>query len=791
MAAAGPYTLTAENIETLEIAAGPGTYNFHIQDMNKDAFASPNIKTIRTYNTITKNESGLKTYIGALLRNKHKGGGFYTHKLMKGGVKLAQDYIKELKQYKPNIKIKEVQRQGKPYYEISLLNDKKLIRNSLYETCLHALFKDIYVKEATGNLHQIEQMERNIQTTPPHSLVEVNINSLYFYDDPNHGRLTYVPHEIAYMIRDSGSTEYARAPNVFPRNDVAAAAGPRDHGDQSLTFLFVPSDATDPAGRQNFNGDENAMFFPPDDQVLTVNDGVLDKLGCKPRIITGYNIRRNNNRYIVEYTITYKGQTQINMNVSCENRGYVRSGNGSQFFTGNPEKNSWFAANHNKVTPANVRAGIAYLVSKEFWGDCHIVEVAKLYQLRGNIDNAGNLAPAAIFTDDNALTAFALKNSVNCVTKQRNGGTIKSVLRYHTGPIAGGGDGISPNLEKSSMKYNYYSFIVINNNHKVIELIETLPEKDRDPLLIDKIKKLSIWVGSQTNEERIKDCSVINMIIHGQQSGHIANPFQFVPEDVVREIGEKTLDEFQGPPYEDYDRLIWRYSIKTHSTKSVQAIYDPKPVTTTSLLKDIIKEYYVDEDAKHQDILQLEIDDIYNYLYYIFNTLDTVTLVPNKVYLIMHDIIKDKKIQSMNKDSLVNYYNTKVKPHSGSRKRIRFGQTHRRHKRTTQRRSGRRYIHSETRRQSRSRSLQVSPPKQSGQPEGSPGSLQVSPIIRNNGFVPISNNIPVSSSPNATPGNTLSAPPPSAPQLRTQGFRPTSRRPQILSPVPKESQATT
>ena len=217
---------------------------------------------------------------------------------------------------------------------------------------------------------------------------------------------TGLPLSIKFAIRDSG-------PNA-------------DTFRSDIKYLEVPSDYSDPATRTPLQG--RAPRFPPTDKPLKIGHEVFSMMLGKDIIRDFSAVMAKDNSCMISFKVAYSYMgkqhevayaTKVGANYTS--RGAVAgTKDASDFFQGNPEKNTYFNQNQSAWTIRKSAAeqaailgdAISYLICKEFFGDVLIALIARKYKVAGSPEGA-----TAVFTSDNALKSLCSLLQVDYVAK--------------------------------------------------------------------------------------------------------------------------------------------------------------------------------------------------------------------------------------------------------------------------------------------------------------------------------------------------------------------------------------
>lgn len=279
-------------------------------------------------------------------------------------------------------------------------------------------------------LHQIEtNLETKLKQDTSSIVKQINqLESPKGYGQSTNNDI-YLPTNITKAIRDSGT-----GPKKFNRD---------------ISILYNPSDITDPSSRtQYMNPGETFEMYPEANSEFIVTKEDFAKL-----LPTGiidyfkaimYDAKTDVEKVAyIEFKIIVKRvakdgvpalnveqiySTRILRNLQKDGayRLPVSHRDAFIFFnsvvgpeqSGNPKKNNFFNNKNNirNYSRENILDGIAYILSKEFFGDIMIGLVALHYK-KCSIGTAAQANDYAVFTGDNALTAFCRNNKVNHVSK--------------------------------------------------------------------------------------------------------------------------------------------------------------------------------------------------------------------------------------------------------------------------------------------------------------------------------------------------------------------------------------
>lgn len=549
-----------------------------------------------------------------------------------------------------------------------ILKNTRNPRN-LYEDSMMTLFNTrdniILCRSYKGALHTLE----TAATTEGAIVKQINrLTSPLGLD-------TGIPQSIEKCIRDSGPS--------------ASSFNP------AITILFNPSDYTDPSSRTEVP--PVAEKFPVNGGTFHIGDDVFDRIiGVSSPVRNFSATMMEDNTCRVGFSIvigdnTYNYQTIISSNFQQGTE------NGGEFFTttgvppqpaGNPKKNTFFNNNnakYNALLQTNkhqeaediLARAIAYIVSKEYFGDILIAMVALKYKETG----ANN---AAIFTSDNALTAICKMWNLNVVSKNwnRSSSTEESVaILYNANPA----EELRRNKEQIKLSVTRWNRAIserlqyVVNSVRQIKHLGDITEGQKKFIrsIIEYIERINAVVSEITNDEdlpifrkEVVKYQIKNMIhsIEGETVTFvrgIKHMFRTVPDTVAGKIdipGEfvETLQRMRGnarPPFRVYTtRVRLRGGQRGGTLDDIDR--DPTRVLKSIIARNISLEIRNNTQANIKPTIDDEkqaIDDIYNYLYFLYNLECKICFDEGIIRTLISGYLGD--IQELSYDELIDEYN--------------------------------------------------------------------------------------------------------------------------------------
>ena len=505
--------------------------------------------------------------------------------------------------------------------------------------------KALGFKSCKGYKGALEKLEDSIQKKidSDKDVIQKQINRL---DKPSMSsrevKNTGIPLSIKLAIRDSGASA--------------------DSYREDIGFLEVPSDYSDPATRTPLQG--RAPRFPPTGQSFQIGADVFSMMLGKDIIQDFTAVMSEDNSCVISFSIAYPymGQlrefayaTEVGANYTSR-KAVAGANNASDFFQGNPEKNTYFNQNQSAwvirkspLEQATVLGdAICYLISKEFFGDVLIALIARKYKVAGSPEGA-----AAVFTSDNALKSLCALLQVDYVAKNWKPAATEEAVAclFSADPVAELEAGKAKIIE-DTMAWNerlgaeISAYIVDGNEFKGIGPITRAQIEFFRQYFLPYVAAINAYIRTvsikdarslvefRVDIERYQVKNILKEVKGDTITMYrgVYNPFKYVPATVAAPEGFPEINtEFlvflqkfkgdrgagaQGRVQLGKRRMQGGASAeRIASAKRLEASTDANP---TEALKGVIKRVLAgfELDDVHGKV---DVNDIYNYLYGIYN----------------------------------------------------------------------------------------------------------------------------------------------------------------------------